>query len=296
MRPLRAERETAPHDPSPSLWAYRLHRWWLTPAYRTVLRIGGPAVVATLALAWFVSDEGRVQAISDSIQDMRRTFEERPEFMVEALAIDGASAELSEAVRETLPVHLPASSFDLDLEELRDQAEKLDAVARAHLRVKPGGILSVVIEERQPAVLWRAPEGLVLLDATGHRVADASRRADFPDLPVIAGEGAAQAVPEALNLLAAAAPIADRLRGFERIGARRWDIVLDRRQRVLLPAEGAVTALERLIALHEARDMLERDLALVDLRNPYRPTLRLNGTAMGELHRIRQLSANGASE
>ena len=43
--------------------------------------------------------------------------------------------------------------------------------------------------------------------------------------------------------------IRDRLRGFERIGARRWDVVLDRGQRIMLPEQGAERMLEQVIAM-----------------------------------------------
>jgi hypothetical protein len=59
-----------------------------------------------------------------------------------------------------------------------------------------------------------------------------------------------------------------RLRGLVRIGERRWDVVLDRDQRILLPADRRRGALERVIALDEAHELLARDIAVVDMRNP----------------------------
>ena len=67
------------------------------------------------------------------------------------------------------------------------------------------------------------------------------------------------------------------------------DIVLDRNQRILLPEDHPVRALERLLALDQAQDMLARDLASVDLRLPNRPTLRLTPYAMNELRRANGL-------
>ena len=59
------------------------------------------------------------------------------------------------------------------------------------------------------------------------------------------------------------------------IGDRRWDVVLDRDQRIMLPEDDPVTALQRVIALDSAQDMMARDLVVVDMRNPARPTVRL---------------------
>ncbi|MDH3262939.1 MAG: cell division protein FtsQ/DivIB, partial [Paracoccaceae bacterium] len=175
------------------------------------------------------------------------------------------------------------SSFDLDLEAMRQRVTELDAVASADLRIRPGGILEIRVAERVPAVLWRAPEGLLMLDRTGNRVAPLGSRLERPDLPVIAGEGAEAAVPEALALIEAAQPVAARLRGLVRMGERRWDVVLDNGQRILLPEKDALSALERVMALAEAEDMLERDVTVIDMRYGARPTLRLSPRALDVL-------------
>ena len=85
----------------------------------------------------------------------------------------------------------------------------------------------------------------------------------------------------------------DRL---ERIGERRWDVVLDRNQRIMLPEKGAVHALERAIALDQAVDMLGRDIAAVDLRLPRRPTMRLNAGAVEEYTRIKAMETGEYQE
>src|SRR5690606_30621710 len=149
--------------------------------------------------------------------------------------LEGASDDLAEAVRAKLALPLPMSSFDIDLDAARGRIEALDAVQKADLRVRSGGVLQVVITERVPVAVWRTDDGLTLVDETGHRVAGLLSRADRADLPLIAGEGADRATPEALDLIAAAGPLTPRLRGLVRVGDRRWDLVLDRNQRVLLP-------------------------------------------------------------
>jgi cell division protein FtsQ len=135
----------------------------------------------------------------------------------------------------------------------------------------------VTVQERQPEILWRSAAGLQMLDRNGHRVATLLERAARPDLPVIAGDGADENVIEALAIFRAARPIHHRIRGLVRMGERRWDLVLDRDQRIMLPESDPVSALERIIALDQAEDMLGRDIAAVDMRNEQRPTIRLLG-------------------
>jgi len=74
-----------------------------------------------------------------------------------------------------------------------------------------------------------------------------------------------------------------------RVGERRWDMILDNDQRILLPEDAPVQAVERIIVLHQASDLLARDLALVDMRLGARPSLRLSDNALRELSRIKPI-------
>ncbi|WP_417720044.1 cell division protein FtsQ/DivIB [Salipiger sp.] len=266
-----------------------MERLMLTPLFRIALRVGLPLAVGFGAVTWFFSVESNRAMVFDTYAELRDEIQTRPEFMVNLMAIDGASEGVAEDIRVVLPVDFPISSFDLDLDAMRETVGKLDAVESAKLRIRQGGVLQVEVTERVPVTLWRGAGGLQLLDMTGHRVGPALTRAEYARLPVVAGPGANEHVPEAVALFAAAEPLADRLRGLERIGGRRWDVVLDRDQRILLPETGAVQALERVLAMDQAVDMLGRDLAVVDLRLAQRPTLRLRGEAVQEYWRIKAI-------
>ncbi|MFD1344718.1 cell division protein FtsQ/DivIB [Litorisediminicola beolgyonensis] len=278
-------------DPAPSRLRYRLHRMMLTPVYRLALRVGLPMALSFgLASLWFAQEDNRTAFLA-RVTDLRSAVEERPEFMVKLMAIDGASDGVAEEIRAVVPVNFPVSSFDLDLPAMRRAISGLDAVESARIFLRKGGVLQVDVSERVPVALWRHDGALKMIDASGVFVGPADARIDHPELPVIAGEGADQAVPEALKLAAAAGPLGQRLRGFVRVGERRWDVVLDRDQRILLPAEGAVRALERAVAMDEAVDMLARDLTVVDLRLPQRPTLRMTEYSQKEMWRIKAIEA-----
>ena len=276
-------------DPAPSKWDYRLQRWMLTPYVRGFVMKGIPTLVVLGAVALWFSHEPNRQAVIGQLTHLREEFEARPEFRVSLARVEGASDDLAEAVRAKLALPLPMSSFDIDLDAARARIEALDAVQKADLRVRSGGILQVLITERVPVAVWRTEEGLTLVDETGHRVAGLRARADRADLPLIAGEGADAATPEALDLIAAAGPLTPRIRGLVRVGDRRWDLVLDRDQRVMLPATNPVQALERLLALDHAQDLMNRDILTVDLRSDHRPTLRLTRKALADIRRAQGL-------
>ncbi len=276
-------------DPAPSRWAYRVQRWMLTPYVRGFVMKGLPTLILLGAGALWLGQEPNRQAVVGQLTHLRDEFEARPEFRVSLARVEGASDDLAEAVRAKLALPLPMSSFDIDLDAARDRIETLDAVQKADLRVRSGGVLQVLITERVPVAVWRTEDGLTLVDETGHRVAGLLSRSDRADLPLIAGEGADTATPEALDLIAAAGPLTPRVRGLVRMGERRWDIVLDRNQRILLPEKNPVQALERLLALDHAQDLMNRDILTVDLRSDHRPTLRLTPNALADIRRAQGL-------
>ena len=59
---------------------------------------------------------------------------------------------------------------------------------------------------------------------------------------------------------------------------------------MLLPAQNPIGALEALIALNQAEDILARDLTIIDLRNEHRPVLRLAPFALEELRRAQGIT------
>jgi cell division protein FtsQ len=286
----------APRDPAPSKLGYKYQRLLLTPGFRGAVRIGVPLVlIAVIVGSWYAKPENRA-ALAANIAQTKLSFQERPQFMVQALTITGADTATMAEIVGLLPAQYPVSSFELDLEGMRASIEALDPVKSASVRVGPGGTLEVNLNPRVPAALWRDGATLRLIDDDGVQSGTVTSRGDRLDLPLIAGDGAEQRIDEALALYAGAGPLRERVRGLVRMGERRWDIILDREQRILLPGDGAVAALDRVIALNDAQDMLSRDVAVVDMRNEQRPTLRMNEEAAAALRRVNDTTSDiGAS-
>lgn len=294
MRPLiRRTRRASLRDPAPSKWGYRLQRLMLTPGFVTLIRVGVPlALIIAIAVNWF-SDDDRLAAFNQSIVDAKEAVQKRPEFMVAALDVHGAGPVLEADVRRVLPIEFPVSSFDLELEDMRETVAALNAVADASVRLGENGALRVDVTPRIPVALWRATDNLQLLDADGVFTGVVKARSDRLDLPLIAGDGAQGHIQEALALFRNAGPLAPRVRGLVRMGERRWDIVLDRGQRIKLPEEGALGALDHVIALHQMNELMDRDVVAIDLRNPSRATVQLTREAASAL---RQVSERGPEE
>lgn len=282
-------------DAAPSRAAYRFQRLWLTPSFRAVLRTGVPAFAVVLLVTWYISEPSRLHDLMARYAQFRASVEERPEFMVNVLTVQGASEELASDIRETLPIVLPVSQFAVDLEELKASIEQLGPVASAEVRLRPGGLLSVVITEREPSVLWQHDGVVEALDIDGNRVSSVAYPSAYPDMPLLAGKGAEKKVAEAVALFEAATAVRQSLIGFVRVGDRRWDISLVDGRVIKLPEKEPLQAFDRVMALHLAQDVLARDFKVLDYRNTARPTLRMSDAAHVtwlDLQNIETLSKN----
>jgi cell division protein FtsQ len=274
-------------DPAPSVLSYRMQRLWLTPIFRALVRVGLPAFLI-VGLVWmFLSQDENRAYLRGLVQELQVIVQNQPVHQLQTLIIDGASPLLAQEIRTEFGDLFPISAFELDLAAMRRWMMDISSVEHAAVIASPGGLLSVRVSEIAPEFIWRTVEGLQLVSARGEVLRWVEWRADYAHLPLIAGEGALEALSEARALLHTAAPIVDRLRGLVRVGERRWDVVLLDGQTIALPEANPDPVLAQVLVLSAAQDLFERDILMMDFRNPRRPTLRLRPQALAGLKQVK---------
>ena len=265
--------------PGPSKAAYRLSRAWAKPWLRNLALVYLPLALLA-ALGWRVVSQDQLRlAIQAEAHAWVESGMNRPEFAVRGVAVTGGTEELRAEVRQTLGPLKGVSSLKLDIDGLRARVEEIGAVAEATVQLDPTGRLQISVTERLPAVVWRRADGtLGLLDHSGAEIGPLAHRAMAAELPLLLGTGAEDHVGEALALMDVAPSMVPRLRGFVRVGERRWDVVLTGPAGdlvIMLPEEDAAKALAGVMALHYGEELLDRHLAAIDLRLRERPALRM---------------------
>lgn len=291
-----ASRSASGSAPGPSRWTYRVTRAWKKPLVRQL-------VLGVLPLAVLVGAGLRLAADADvhawvgaQKNAVIAKLSERPEFAIQAVHVAGASEEVTRAVVEVANVAPGMSSLRIKVAALKAEVEKLGAVKAAHVTLASDGVLKIHVTERIPAALWRTDEDLLwLVDREGALIQRAITRRGYPELPVVLGTGAPGAVAEALDLMAAGDEVRERLRAFVRVGERRWDLVLNRDLRIMLPEREPGAALSRVMAWHYGEDVLDRGLTAIDLRVGARPVLRMTEEA-AEAHRLRSVAGESGED
>ena len=266
--------------PGPSKTVYRLTRIWKKAWVRRTALVVLPGLTAGLIGWWAMTDPVIRAAVAEKRGEIFASLAARPEFALRGVRVVGASDALVARIHETVAVSDPSSILTADVAAIRANVAEIPRVKAAQATLGPDGILVVQVSERIPEALWRdRDERLWLIDRDGVILDPVAARRDHPALPVVRGEEKPQSIDEALALFWAVPDLHPRMRAFVRVGARRWDVVLDKQLRILLPEDGAVAALRRVMAWHYGEDLLDRGLRIIDMRNPEQPTLRMTGEA-----------------
>ncbi|MDE2578410.1 MAG: FtsQ-type POTRA domain-containing protein [Hyphomicrobiales bacterium] len=166
----------------------------------------------------------------------------------------------------------------LDASMIRDRLRALPLVQDADVRKLYPNRLAITIVERQPYALWQKNGEVVVVAADGTAI-DTMHDDRFARLPLVVGEGANARIQEYLGIVAAAGPLAERIKAGELIAQRRWSVYFKNGVEAKLPERDPVAAMTKLARLAKDDRLLEKDIQSVDLRVPDRVIVRLTEEA-----------------
>jgi len=193
-------------------------------------------------------------------------------FGIENVEINGYKETSELAILEKLEI--AGSLVGYDVAAAQDRVATLPWVARATVRKFYPSTLSVKVEERDPFALWQYDGEVFVIDRAGTKIV-ALEEARFAELPFMVGEGANERAGEFLSVVGSEPALAARIRAAVLVAGRRWDLHLEDGVTVKLPEKDIGAALRQLVKLHAERQLLDRDIIVVDLRLPDRITVRL---------------------
>ena len=254
---------------------YRLERLWLTPIIRGLIRYGIPVFLIIIICCAYFSKSDNLDILKVSWHEFRENIKNRPEFLINLIKIDGVNHRISNEIRTVMNLDLPISSYDLDLENIKNKVQLMSIVETANLFIA-NNIIHVEIRERQPSIIWQNNNNLEILDANGISISSVNSRDEHLNLPLIAGQGANKHVNQALFIYRHNFIFSDQLIGLVRVGNRRWNMDLINNRRVMLPSEGINKALNKMIELNSIYDFSSKNFNVLDFRNINRVIIRKN--------------------
>ena len=160
------------------------------------------------------------------------------------------------------------------VEQARMRIETLPWVEQAIVERRLPSSVVVVVRERRPFAIWQKDKKFVLIDRAGLVVADQDVAPFMNKLPMVVGQGAPADANRLLQVLDDYPGLNGRVMAAVRVGERRWNLHLKTGTDVLLPEAHEAEALRRLKQLQDDHALLDRPLAVIDMRLPDQLVLR----------------------
>lgn len=165
----------------------------------------------------------------------------------------------------------------VDLAGTRAELMKLGWIADARVSRRLPDTLVVDIVERAPTAIWQYEHRLALIDKDGVVIAPVDDRA-MPDLPVVVGPGANTRATALAALLAGAPSLKPLITAASWQGDRRWDIIFQSGEKLMLPEGDAEAAKALAYFANEDRRarLLGKGLVSFDMRDPTKTVVRVS--------------------
>jgi len=204
-------------------------------------------------------------------------------FILQDIEINGLFRTKRRSVLAKLDVEVGMPIVSIDLTDLAARVEALPWIETVELERQLPGLLRLNVTERYAFALWQKDSKLSLIDPNGVVIAVDDLR-QFSHLPLVVGEGAAPAARHLLMLLDSVPELSGRVRSAVRVGDRRWDVLLHNGIRIKLPqpprsnspdAWDDAAAWARIASMQAEHSILEREIEVIDMRDPARVTFRL---------------------
>jgi cell division protein FtsQ len=127
------------------------------------------------------------------------------------------------------------------------------------------GTVEIAIREKTPYAIWQHGDELTLVQKDGGVIAPFNG-GKFASLPLVVGAGAATGAAGIVAKVDKFPNLAGRVKGYVRVGGRRWDVTFDNGVTVKLPEFGEDQAIADLARMESEHGLLSRDIVAVDMR------------------------------
>ena len=259
-------KQAAGPAPRPSVYRLASRR---ALKWAAIALTGGGIVAAAI---WFVQP-GTLANVGYGIQAVFVSATASAGMTVQQIEASGTERASATAIRAAVGVEIGAPIFEVDLAAARDRVQTIGWVDSATVERRLPSTLHVQIVERTPVALWQRNQQLVMVDRAGAEIA-AESVSQFAHLPVVVGDGALLHMPTLLDAMAADPALSQRVQSAIWIGGRRWTLHFDNGLEAKLPESEIGPAWTRLVREIGDHRLLDRPIAVVDLRLPDRTILR----------------------
>ncbi|PZM13635.1 cell division protein FtsQ/DivIB [Rhizobium tubonense] len=242
-------------------------------------RISIPAHTGTVSAVAFLAATGFYgMSLGGHTQTVAQATTTAVGFAIEDVKVSGNDQTSEIEILQLLGLDGTTSLVALDVDAARKKIATLPWVENVEVRKVYPRTVEVKLRERQAYAIWQHGSELSLIEKNGSVIAPL-RDNKFAALPLFVGRDAETAAASVVDEFAQWPDIRSRIKAFVRIAGRRWDVYLDNGIVVKLPEDNVQQAMAQLSKMNRQNDLLQRDIAAVDLRLEDRTTIELTPDA-----------------
>lgn len=201
-------------------------------------------------------------------------------YRVQNIYVEGRYYTEPDLIKGIVNVDRGDPLFNFDPDTARDLLRKVSWIKDVNVQRQLPNSIYIHLTERQPIALWQHEGRVRVIDNEGAVLT--SDLKPFESLPLIVGLGANKQVADLMKLVDAEPAIKPRIEAASWIGERRWDLKMKDGLIVKLPEDDVGLALKKLSDSQSQDKLLDKDVALVDLREADRFVIRTKPGAVQE--------------
>ncbi len=200
-------------------------------------------------------------------------------FQVKEVKLSGYNHVTPSEILKAAGIKSSTSILFVNADDMRTRLEEMPWIQSATVRKLFPERIEIRIQERQAFALWQSNGEIRVISRDGTPIAPYSDDPRYIHLPIVVGEGAEKRVGEIVDALARLPGVRDQVRAAILVAERRWTLKMRNGIDVRLPEQGIDDALMQLAELDRDKNLLTRDITIIDLRLPDRVAVRLSDGA-----------------
>jgi cell division protein FtsQ len=192
---------------------------------------------------------------------------------VDDVLVEGRRRTRRSAILDALEVGRGSPTLAFDPRVAKERLEALPWIRQVRIERRLPDTIFVKLIEREPLALWQVNGKISVIDDGGEVIAGAEA-GRFTDLLLVVGEGAPRHAATLLRVLESEPDLRGLVDAAVWVGGRRWNIRLEGGIDVRLPESDLARAWAQFARIERQHGLLDRDVAVIDLRLPDRLVVR----------------------
>lgn len=244
------------------------------PTVAVAMGLGATTLIAAGGGAYWLWHNGALERTGRAIVARVWTVGSRQGLALENVDVVGRQRQSAASILAALGVRRGMPMLEIDLAAAQARLQALPWIRGADVERQLPDTLFIRLTEREPFAFWQRNGTLSLIDRDG-TVIPTDDLAQYGPRIVLVGDNAPAQAAALIDMLATEPTLARRVNAAVLYGSGRWTLRFDTGVQVALPETAAPAAWHRLAGFEAQEQVLERNIATIDLRLPDRMVVRL---------------------